>query len=70
MTLVVKIYSDFQPDSGRSKTWWLKFDDGSIAATIDSASGRDRFRLVDMLKLYQDRLSPALLLKLKKMTTK
>ena len=64
MKTIAKIYSDFHPDGGRSKTWWLKFEDGSLAATIDSSSGRDRFRLVDMLGLYRPHLGGKLSRKL------
>ena len=64
---ISKIFSDLHPDGGRQRTWWLRFEDGSLAATIDSASGKDRFRLVDMLVLYKEKLAPNLLEKLRKL---
>lgn len=57
--LISRIFSANNP-YGRGRVWCLAYEDGTEQYTIDSASGPGRFRLIDEMKIYQDRMTPAL----------
>ena len=49
---IVKIFRDRSPYSV-GLVWCLKWDNGKEVYTLDAASGRDRFRLLDELRMRQ-----------------
>ena len=68
MRRLTKIFRDRNPQ-GRGLVWCLRWSDRVEEYTNDSASGRDRFRLVDELRLRQADLDERLTAKYHRLET-